>query len=805
MNISLLNNRPLTFRTAFFSAALITLNSCLPPLISKPPADRPYIIGNSIEVKGGNFTKSEKTDLEQRLYNQLDDSSKVTTNDILFIFHVIKRPPAWDSIYAEKSAAGIRASLFHLGYYHAAASYKADKKGKRVKVNYTVEAGTPTRIDNVSYKMSSPGLQQLVNQSKDQSYLITSQPVTKAAVANEISRLVDSCRNNGYYKITAAEFSVMGDTSIAPLTSVSEDPFEQIRLIAEAQRLRDSPRIDLSVVLNSPSDSSRLDQYRIRKIFVFPDFRRYDRPEDTTLRPTYINGIILFTHNPLFKPEYLNRIISLHPGNLFRQQDYFKTLNNLGRAGVWSSVNVRLVESPDSLGWLDVVIELVPGRKFGFEAALEASYLSTTNATSALAGNLFGLSMNLSLQNRNLGKEAIKMTHTFRGGIELNNNRSGAVARIINSNEISYLNNISIPRLIVPGFSRRFTSGGETFINTNAALTNRVGLFNMQTYLLSMGWSTTVPHFPSWRMLLRPLNAEFNFLFNKTDSFTSILSANPFLKYSYNTAYVTGMSVSLLHTNSSLRHPHSKSRDYSLRFNLEESGLTWGNLPFLKKYLRRFIKMEAEWKYTVSYPKTTLAFRGFAGVGVPLLGSDTNRTLPFFKQFFGGGVNSMRGWPARGIGIGGQTKTPFSSSQTIFNDRTGDLQLEGNIEYRYTIARIIPNTLTLRGALFMDIGNVWNMRNVQPTGTDSAQFKFSNLYRQLGMSAGTGFRIDFNYVVLRLDLGFRFKRPDLYYINDGWKAPSIGFDDFFKKILSRDYRQWRYENFNFSIGISYPF
>ena len=105
----------------------------------------------------------------------------------------------------------------------------------------------------------------------------------------------------------------------------------------------------------------------------------------------------------------------------------------------------------------------------------------------------------------------------------------------------------------------------------------------------------------------------------------------------------------------------------------------------------------------------------------------------------------------------------------------------------------------------MDIGNVWNMRNVQPTGSDSAQFKLSNLYKQIGMSAGTGFRIDFNYVVLRLDLGFRFKRPDLYYVNDGWKAPNIGFDDFFKKILSRDYRQWRYENFNFSIGISYPF
>jgi hypothetical protein len=107
------------------------------------------------------------------------------------------------------------------------------------------------------------------------------------------------------------------------------------------------------------------------------------------------------------------------------------------------------------------------------------------------------------------------------------------------------------------------------------------------------------------------------------------------------------------------------------------------------------------------------------------------------------------------------------------------------------------------------MGNVWNLRNLQPTGTDSAQFKFSNLYSQLGVSAGTGFRIDFNYVVLRLDLGFRFKRPDLFYINDGWKAPEIGFDDFFKKMFARgtndEYRKWRYENFNFSIGISYPF
>lgn len=165
----------------------------------------------------------------------------------------------------------------------------------------------------------------------------------------------------------------------------------------------------------------------------------------------------------------------------------------------------------------------------------------------------------------------------------------------------------------------------------------------------------------------------------------------------------------------------------------------------------------------------------------------------------------MRGWPLRGIGIGGKAMTPYGANSG-FNDRTGDMQIEGNMEFRYDIARIIPNTLTLRGALFVDAGNIWNIKNSKTDGTeDSTQFKFRNIYKQLGVSAGTGFRLDFSYFVLRFDFGFRFKRPDLFYINDGWKVPAIGFDNFFSKIFSASERQWRYENFNFTVGISYPF
>jgi len=229
--------------------------------------------------------------------------------------------------------------------------------------------------------------------------------------------------------------------------------------------------------------------------------------------------------------------------------------------------------------------------------------------------------------------------------------------------------------------------------------------------------------------------------------------------------------------------------------------------------MRQFVKTDVEYIYSSSRPKSAFVFRMFGGIGIAARG-DT--TLPFFKQYFGGGSNSMRGWPVRGIGRGAQLLTPYGTNK--FNDRTGDIQLESNIEYRYTIAQIIPNSLTLRGALFMDIGNIWNLRNTVPGGgTDTTQFQFKNLYKELGVAAGTGFRLDFNYFVLRFDLGFRVKRPDVSK-NDGWQVPQITFSNLFRRGVKlpdpadptktyndNRYRKWRYENFNFTIGISYPF
>jgi outer membrane protein assembly factor BamA len=662
----------------------------------------------------------------------------------------------------------------------------------------------------------------------DKTLIKKGEPVTKVAVLGELSRLVELYRNNGYYKFTSEELVMRGDTTVAALTTITDDIFEQLRLLAEAQQARDSPTIKLAVVLNTPADSTRLKKYYINNIYILPDYRPGDNWDDTALTQVIIKkkfcdsciadtNFIIRYHKKLFRNSFLIRHMYLKKGDLYSQADYYKSINSFSKAGVWQNTNIIITEvkSKDSLYKIDLIVELSPGKKFGFEAAIEASYSAASNTnsvTAANAGNLLGLSGNVSVLNRNFRKEGIKMSNSIRAGVELNlrpdsNNKKN----LINSNELSYSNNIVFPRFIFPfvkyNKSQRLIST-ESFINTKVSYINRINLFNLRSFNFSVGYNATTVKNHQW--IVKLLNFEFAQLYNETDSFKKTIAENPFLRYSFNTSLVAGESIGYRYGKVNSKHPN---RQFSFKINVEESGMLWGRLGILKKYMRQFVKTDVEYIFSSSYPKSAFVYRIFAGVGIA---AKRDTTLPFFKQYFGGGSNSMRAWPVRGIGRGAQPLAPYGANS--FNDRTGDIQLETNIEYRYNIAQLIPNSLVLKGAVFLDIGNVWNFRNSKPGGgIDSAQFQLKNLYKELGVAAGTGFRLDFNFFILRIDLGFRIKRPDVSE-NDGWQIPGVSFNNLFKKGVrlpdpadptktynDNRYKKWRYENYNLTIGISYPF
>jgi len=808
----------------FFS---LILSSCTVP--KEFQKNKPILFSNTIEVTGGKFTKDQKNSLKQKLYSQLDDSAKVIVRDFLFLRHVIVKPPAYDSAYTAISSKNMKGSLLHLGYYQAKDSVKVDtvkytalkigwlyvkrEKQERVYVKYMIDAGNPTVIDTMSYRLKQPELQQLALDTRPKSFLVEGNPVTKADILGETSRLVELYRNNGYYKFTSDNLKLRGDSTIAALTNVSDNPFESLLLLEEANQKRDKPTIKLAMVLNPAADSLSLTKYYINTIVIYPDFTQ----EDVNNKAPYYtdttrSGFIIRYHKKIVKNGLLVGNMAMAKGQVYSQENYAKTISNFSKLGVWQNTNIQIDELKDSLGKVNMIVQLLPAKKYGFEAGIEASYSANSNTNSASianAGNLLGLSTNVSLQNRNVARTGTKMTHAIRAGIELNLNAQGGSNRKINSNELSYTNTISFPKLLGPinlFYANKKLVSQHTFINLIPAFTNRIDLFNQLSATATFGNEFTSVKHPNRKNLFKFLNIEYSYLYNQSDSFKKTLSLNPFLRYSFNTALVIGV-LNYGYTSTYI-NPKKLNHQRFFRWNIEESGLLLGRLSTFNNLLRQFIKTDVEYTYTVQKAKSSVTFRSSAGVGIPIGKGDT--TLPFFKQYFSGGANSMRGWPIRGIGPGSKTLAPYNSR--TLNDRTGDIRLELNGEYRYDIAQIIPNSLILRGAFFVDAGNVWNFKNTRPGGgTDTLQFNFNRLYKQLGVTAGTGFRFDFNYFLLRFDLGFRFKRPDIAK-NDGWQIPNITFNNLFKKgdpispgsTIYRN-RIWRYENFNFTIGLSYPF
>jgi outer membrane protein assembly factor BamA len=772
----------------------------------------PFVFKTNITLTAPDLNKADKEAVNSKLNTQLDDSAKVSVKDVAFFLHYINKPPVFDTTAIIQSVKNMNTALVNLGYYSPDVTYNYDtlryrKSQLRIVINFNVIAGKRTRVDTLAYLFKIPEMQQLALSTKKESPLQKNAPLTKTGIQFETGRLVDLFRNHGYYKFTADEIRVTGDTSMEALTTITVDPFEQLQLLAEAEEKRNKPTIRLTFQLNNSPDSSKLEKYYVNNIYILPDYSPGEKYTDSTLKEFVSKNYITRYLKKLFKFYIPGSYLYMKKGEVFSQADYVKTINGLYKLGAWEAPTIDIIEKKDT-NLLDMVVNLLPVKKFAFEGNVELSYSANTSTTviATNSGNLLGVSGNISVTNRNLWKQAARMTNSIRAGVEFNTAQRNSTGTFINSRELGYTNNILFPKFLTPfnNLNNKDFLTKQTFINTNVSFINRVDFFDQQVFTLTLGynWTKNSKHIWSYK----PFNFDYHRIYNRSDSFNSTLQAYPFLRYSFNTALTMGqiLSYSSAHTN-----PRNPKNGSSFKSNIEESGLIWGFLKnknknaetgnFFNQYLKDFIKTDVEYTYSINWQKSALVFRAFAGVGIPLTKSDT--TLPFFKQFYGGGPNSMRGWPVRGIGVGGQALAPYANG--LFNDRTGDIQLEGNAEYRFNVAPLFSNSVFFKMALFTDIGNIWNFKNTQPNGSyDTTQFKFQNLYQQLGVSSGVGFRFDFTYFQIRFDVAFRFKRPDVIE-NDGWQFPAITPGHLFGSTL--DDRIWRYQNFNATIGIGYPF
>jgi outer membrane protein assembly factor BamA len=266
----------------------------------------------------------------------------------------------------------------------------------------------------------------------------------------------------------------------------------------------------------------------------------------------------------------------------------------------------------------------------------------------------------------------------------------------------------------------------------------------------------------------------------KTDYLDNANSRNAILRYNYEDLFIMkvggGMTYNdgsnvlrtsletagnLLHGISSMSHASKNSDGQYTLFNIAYAQYIKGDIDYTHLF--------------VFDSHNQLALHGRLGLAYPY-GNST--VLPFEKRYFSGGANSVRGWSVRGLGPGSYKGT---DGRIDFINQTGDIKLDLNAELRSWLF------WKIYGALFLDAGNIWTFREYeeQPGG----QFRLNEFYKQIAVAYGLGLRFNFDYFIVRFDMGMKAINPAYETDKEHWAI--------IHPRLSRDF------SFHFAVGLPF--
>jgi outer membrane protein assembly factor BamA len=732
--------------------SLLTTSCKITTIVKKYPEYKPFVFETKVNVEG-KYTKDEKADLEARLLNQLDDSMRVRSVSKV-AWSEIRKPPAFDTVSAEKSVIFMHNLMNKLGYFRDTIRYSksvdtVNEKQFRTTTVFNVKPGKLVHIDSIIYTIRNRELQQLTDSAMKETYLKKGNSFSQDTIAAELDRLVEVYRNRGYLRITRDELVCLWDTLDASLLTPAFDPFEQLEQLQKIKQHRENPTVNLEIRLRPTPDTTRLMKYYIGNITMYPDLNEdtalYERKERT------VQDIKMVYYRDLFKLKSLPGNVYFKRGDLYNQRRYLRTSNRLNSLGAWRLVDIEQIprKGTDSV---DLNIKLNPASKYLFSSGLEGSFNNST-ANTLSSGNLFGVGFNIGLQNRNFARASNQSTTNIRLGTEFAISKG---QQFIQTKQASLGHTIFFPRLIpkMNFLPERLKDNGRTGLSFNVANTDRKDLFNLTTITGSWGYDFT------WRnrkqnitnaLSIKTPNIEYNFL-NRRDSLRRLIDSNPSLRYIFN----QGLIISELYASYTLIKDRKKSTDI-FRFNFEESGLLTGKIKTkIFDSLYRFIRFDADFGHKIKLSrKSEFVARLFAGIGFELNSpsEDKSKYLPFFRQYYAGGPSSMRGWNIRTLGPGSTVKNLRGKNGDPF--RSGDMQIEANMEYRFFLANVAG--VKVNSVLFTDIGNVW-YRTYNQDYQDGT-FKFNKFLDDLAVAVGTGLRVDFTYFLIRLDYGMKARNP----------------------------------------------
>ncbi|MES1222199.1 MAG: BamA/TamA family outer membrane protein, partial [Bacteroidota bacterium] len=400
---------------------------------------------------------------------------------------------------------------------------------------------------------------------------------------------------------------------------------------------------------------------------------------------------------------------------------------------------------------------------------------------------LTGSELSVSWRNRNTFKAGELLSITALGGFEV---QYSGQYQGFNTYHAGIQTALAVPRFIVPFFN--FNTKGGFVPKTNFLLgydlLNKQKLYTLNSFNASYGysWKENVKK----EHVLNPIAITYVQPVNVTDLYRAAIDTNPTLQKAIDKQFILGSTYSYTYNPISGSGPQNGiyfNGNIDLSGNI--AGLISGadvkngkEVTILNAPFSQYVRGDVDVRFYKKVGKTSVwANRLIVGVGYPYGNSSS---LPFIKQFFIVGNNSIRSFRSRSLGPG--TYQPTIDSITKFlPDQSGDIKLEMNTEYRFKLVSVV------NGAVFVDGGNIWlyNKDTLKPGA------EFTNKFmQQLAVGTGVGLRVDISFLVLRLDLAFPLRKP---YLPEGqrWVIDQIDFGN----------GTWRRNNLVFNLAIGYPF
>ncbi|MCW3120652.1 MAG: surface antigen [Flavipsychrobacter sp.] len=699
----------------------------------------------------------------------------------------VERPAILDTTLIPRSIQNMKNYLFNQGYFYASIQDTVIYSYKKAVVKYDISAGNNYLINKINYDVNDSNILFLLQATKDVSVLQKEKQFTYSMLEDERSRITSVMRNNGYYKFTQENVTFTIDTFDKTLFRNIESPFESAINFIKLAKHKTTPTIDINTIIRLADDTAAYKQFTIASVNVYPDFEDAEDLKDSTMIKRTIDSINFKYHHEYVHAKVLYEHIYIAPGNVYSQADYDKTYTKLNELGIFQYVRIDARENRKNRGTIDYNIYLTQSKKHDLNFNVETSKGSTYS---------LGTSVGANFRDKNFAHGANLLTIGVSGGLEwvYNENKGTKILDHFDLLTKFYGINASLdfPKFLAPVASSLFDNSNlpHTIIGGGENVLDRVNYFTLVNTSANFAYSWHQNQSITWTFA--PAFINIIRLPVETDSFKKVLSTNAYLKNSYKPNFIEGQNISFTYDNSIKKH----GINYSfLKLGLEEAGALLGAVNELGFALNdlynlqfaQYAKFDFDARHYFTFPRSVFALHFYGGVGVPY---DKSPTLPYIKQYFAGGPYSLRGWPIRTLGPGSYFNDSVKINQI---DRTGDIKLEFNGEYRFPIAPLFAGAVKMNGAFFADMGNIWLAK--ADSSYPGGEFRLKTFGQTLAADMGIGLRFDIaSFLTVRLDIGVPVKKPYVHQ-NGGWVFDKL---DFYNSA-------WRKDNVIPVVTIGYPF